>query len=209
MCRQQVHIPLFKIQNSATSYLVLCYLLDISLNTVNLHSSTSEYYQKDSALSFETLINNTSLLTQMNRLLQDQFVAQSSTVIQLNEFLPSYREKIEFHNGSYYAPLPWKPYHPPLTSNLKLCKQRLEQVTSRFTKLGLMDAYHKVMAEHLSNGYIAEVQGLKHPWPEEGCHYLPHFFVLKDSETAPLRIVLLLTLGKVVSMTAFRLAPIC
>ena len=171
--------------------------LDIPLNTVNLHSSTSEYYQKESALSFETLISNTSLLTQMDRLFQDQFVAQSSTVTQMNDFLPSYREKIEFRNGSYSAPLPWKPDHPPLPSNLKLCKQRLEQVTSRLTKLGVMDAYRKVIAEHLSNGYIEEVQGLKHPWPEEGCHYLPHFFVLKDSETTPLRIVFATNTGKV------------
>ena len=133
----------------------------------------------------------------MDRLFQDQFVSQSSTAIQMNNFLHSYREKIEFRNGSYYAPLPWKPDHPPLPSNLRLCKQRLEQVTSRFTKLGLMDAYRKVMAEHLSNGYIEEVQDLQHPWPEEGCHYLPHFFVLKDSETTPLRIVFAANTGKV------------
>ena len=40
--------------------------LDISLNTVNVHPSTSEYYQKDSAVSFEILNSNTSLLTQMD-----------------------------------------------------------------------------------------------------------------------------------------------
>ena len=53
------------------------------------------------------------------------------------------------------------------------------------------------MAEHLSNGYIEEVQGLKHLWPKEGYHYLPHFFVLKDSETTPLRILFATNTGKV------------
>ena len=38
--------------------------LDISLNTVNLRSSTSEYYQMDSALSFQTLITNSLLILQ-------------------------------------------------------------------------------------------------------------------------------------------------
>ena len=94
-------------------------------------------------------------------------------------------------------PLPWKPDHPPLPSNLKLYKQYFEQYTSCLTTLGLVHAYRKVIAEHLSNGHIEEVQGLKHPWPKEGCHYLPHFFVLKDSETTPLRIVFAANTGKV------------
>ena len=42
-----------------------------------------------------------------------------------------------------------------------------------------MDAYRRVMAKHLSNGYIEEVPNIDQPWPEEGCHYLPQFFVLK------------------------------
>ncbi|XP_065058547.1 uncharacterized protein LOC135686274 [Rhopilema esculentum] len=53
------------------------------------------------------------------------------------------------------------------------------------------------MAEHLSKGYIEELRDLDEPWPEEGCHYLPHFFVLKDSETTPLRIVFAANAGKV------------
>ena len=60
-----------------------------------------------------------------------------------------------------------------------------------------MDAYRKVMAEHLSNGYIEEVPNLDQPWPEEGCHHLPHVFVLKDSETTPLRIVFSANTGHV------------
>ena len=53
------------------------------------------------------------------------------------------------------------------------------------------------MAEHLANGYIEEVTDLQKPWPEQGCHYLPHFFVLKASETTHLRIVFAANLGTV------------
>ena len=49
----------------------------------------------------------------------------------------------------------------------------------------------------MSNGYIEEVHTFQQPWPEEGCHYLPHFFVLKDSETTPLRIVFAANTGQV------------
>ena len=48
-----------------------------------------------------------------------------------------------------------------------------------------MDQYCKVMEEHLSKGYIEELSDIKQPWPEQGCHYLPDFFVLKDSQTTP------------------------
>ena len=60
-----------------------------------------------------------------------------------------------------------------------------------------MDIYCKVMAEHLSKGYIEELRDLDEPWPEEGCHYLPHFLVLKDTETTPHRIVFAANTGKV------------
>ena len=60
-----------------------------------------------------------------------------------------------------------------------------------------MQACCNVMAEHLTNGYIEEVKDLQTPWPEQGCHYLPHFFVLKDSETTPLRIVFAANSGHV------------
>ncbi len=87
--------------------------------------------------------------------------------------------------------------HPPLPSNLSLSKKPLEQVTFRLNKLGLMEAYRKVMADHLAKGYIEELTALQSPFPKEGCHYLPHFFVLKDSATAPLRIVFAANTGKV------------
>jgi len=52
-----------------------------------------------------------------------------------------------------------------------------------------VDQNNKVMEEHLSKGYTEEQSDIKQPWPEQGCHYLPHFFLLKDSERTPLNIV--------------------
>ena len=156
--------------------------IDISSNNIAVMTTqanvppndlSNEYFDND--LSVENLISNSSLCIQIERLFQAQFVSGVSTDTQSDEFLHSYRQQIEFRNGSYYAPLPWKSDHPPLPSNLALCQQRLAQVTSRLHKLGLMQAYRNVMAEHLTNGYIEEVKDLQTPWPEQGCHYLPHF----------------------------------
>ena len=94
-------------------------------------------------------------------------------------------------------PLPWKTDHLPLPSNLSLCKSRLTQVTARLRNLGPLDKCCKIMEEHLAHGWIEELSNLQEPWPEQGCHYLPHFFVLKDSETTPLRIVFAANSGQV------------
>ena len=170
---------------------------EMSTATIDLPFTNAPNSSVDYDITFGNLLSNSSLFIQVERLFQHQFVSEPTTATQTNEFLYSYRQQIEFRNGSYYAPLPWKIDHPPLPSNLTLCKQRLAQVTSRLNKLGLMQAYCNVMAEHLAQGYIEEVHDLPQPWPEEGCHYLPHFFVLKDSETTPLRIVFAANSGHV------------
>ena len=112
---------------------------DLSTNAINSPFTDSEIRQNESTVSFENLMNNSSLFIQIDRLFQDQFVSDTSTNTQMNEFLHSYRQQIEFRNGFYYEPLPWKPDHPPLPSNLSLCKKRLQQVTFRLNKLGLME----------------------------------------------------------------------
>ena len=157
----------------------------MSTATIDLPFTSAPNSSVDYDITFGNLLSNSSLFIQVERLFQHQFVSEPTTATQTNEFLYSYRQQIEFCNGSYYAPLPWKIDHSPLPSNLTLCKQRLAQVTSRLNKLGLMQAYCNVMAEHLAQGYIKEVHDLPEPWPEEGCHYLPHFFVLKDSKITP------------------------
>ena len=149
------------------------------------------------SFSVTNVIDNAELSIQFERVINSQSVNYDHEKQTDNEFIHKYQQQIEFHDGQYFAPLPWKTDHPPLPSNLQLCKQRLTQVTSRLSKLGLMKQYCKVMEEHLAQGYIEELSDLKQPWPEQGCHYLPHFFVRKDSETTPLRIVFAANSGKV------------
>ena len=153
----------------------------MSTPTTDLPSTEVHNSSVDRDISFHNLLSNSSLFIQVERLFQNQFVSEPTPVPQSNECLYSYQEQIEFRDGSYYAPLPRKTEHPSLPSNLTLCKQRLAQVTSCLHKLGLMQAYCNVMAEYLAQGYIEEVQDLPYPRPEENCHYVPHFFFLKDS----------------------------
>ena len=160
--------------------------------------TTSDYCDDDCIISFENLMTNTTLFHQMDRLFQDHFGSKSPPNTEMSDFLHSYHQKIKVRDGSYYAPLPWKIDRPSLPSNLDLCKQRLLQVTSRLNKLGLMGAYRKVTPEHLLNGYIDDVLNLDKPWLEEGCHYLPHCFVLKVSKTTPLRIFFAANTGHVI-----------
>eukprot|EP00794_Sanderia_malayensis_P001767 gene1767-biopygen1613 len=164
-----------------------------SINEVDVNSDKSFA----SPLSFENLVDNAELSVQFEKILQHQSLNYDNDKQKTNAFIHDYQQRVEFRDGQYFAPLPWKDEHPPLPSNLSLCKNRLTQVTTRLNKLGLMDQYCKVMDEHLAKGYIEELSNLNQPWPEEGCHYLPHFFVLKDSETTPLRIVFAANSGKV------------
>ena len=98
-------------------------------------------------------------------------------------FKDTYMDRIQFRNGHYYVPLPWKPDHNELHSNIPECQARMKQVMSRLRKLNLVANYTKVMQENIEKGYISESSN-----DEEG-FFMPHFPVLRDSETTPLRIV--------------------
>ena len=116
-----------------------------------------------SSFSITNVIDNIELSIQFERLLQSQSVNYDHEKQTANQFINNYQQQIEFRDGQYFAPLPWKADHPPLPSNLELCKRRLTQVTSRLNKLGLMKQYCKVMEEHLTKGYIEELSELKQP----------------------------------------------
>ena len=172
-----------------------------SLHTATTDSITAfkanSQESSTSSLSIENLIDNATLSLQLYRILQNQYVNYDVDEQRANHFIQNYQQQVDLREGQYFAPVPWKADHPPLPSNLEICKSRLTQVTSRVNKLGLMDQYCKVMAKHLAKGYIEDLSDIKQPWPEQGCHYLPHFFVLKDSEMTPLRIVFAANTGNV------------
>jgi hypothetical protein len=105
------------------------------------------------------------------------------------QFLTNYLDKMQFKEGHYYAPLPWKDDHPELKPNIDACRSRLQQVTARLKKLGMADQYIRVMQENINKGYVSEVENSEQVWNNSDCHFMPHFPVLKDSVTTPVRIV--------------------
>jgi len=142
-----------------------------------------------SSFSITNVVDNAELSIQFKRVLESQSASYDHEKQTANQFIHDYQQQLEFRDGQYFAPLPWKTDHPPLPSNLELCKRCLDQVTTQLNKLGLTQQYCKVMDEHLAKGYIEELSDSKQPWPEQGYHYLPHFYVLKNSDTTPLHIV--------------------
>ena len=63
----------------------------------------------------------------------------------------------------------------------------LKQIAGILERLQLTQAYQDVMAENIEKGFVEEIKDAENALLEKDCHYLPHFFVLKDSETTPLR----------------------
>jgi len=131
-----------------------------------LNDKSLEFYMKDSNLSQIEYMDN----------LEDTFVR-------------NYMENIHVRDSCYHVPLPWRPDHPELPNNLATSRARLNQVTARLKRLRLTEAYQGVMQENIANGYVEETKNPQEALQEKDCYYLPHFFVLKDSETTPLRIV--------------------
>ena len=101
-------------------------------------------------------------------------------------FISDFMNKIQFKDGQYFVPLPWRHDHKEIPNNLKASNQRLEQVMRRLRKLNLIDNYVNVMKENIDKGYVSESDSNTNL--DEG-YYIPHFPVLRDSETTPLRIV--------------------
>ncbi|XP_064648595.1 uncharacterized protein LOC135500858 [Lineus longissimus] len=105
-----------------------------------------------------------------------------------DNYKEKYMERIQFRDGHYYVPLPWRPDHPELQNNYNTCKGRINEVMHRLRKLNLVHAYVNVMKENISKGYVSEVTTAPTSRLDEE-FFLPHFPVLRDSETTPLRIV--------------------
>eukprot|EP00794_Sanderia_malayensis_P018328 gene18328-biopygen12271 len=100
-----------------------------SINEVDVNSDKSFA----SPLSFENLVDNAELSVQFEKILQHQSLNYDNDKQKTNAFIHDYQQRVEFRDGQYFAPLPWKDEHPPLPSNLSLCKNRLTQVTTPLT----------------------------------------------------------------------------
>ena len=85
---------------------------EMSTPTTDLPSTEGHNGSVACDISFHNLLSNSLLFIQAKHLFQNQFVSEPTPIPQSDEFLYSYQEQIEFHDGSYYAPLPWKTEHP-------------------------------------------------------------------------------------------------
>ncbi|XP_045022890.1 uncharacterized protein LOC123466813 [Daphnia magna] len=95
---------------------------------------------------------------------------------------------ISFQNRQYTANLPWKPTHPELPSNYLICQKRPRNtVQSLLKKSQILPLYSKIIRDQLTAGFIEKVP---RSLPTiRSCRYIPHFAMIKDSATTPIRIV--------------------
>jgi hypothetical protein len=104
-----------------------------------------------------------------------------------NLAMTMFKNSIRFENNKYVASLPWKPSHPPLSSNFNLAKSRLRSNLHNLRKNPrLLQQYDDVIKDQLTREFIEKVDDLKY---DGKVHYLSHHGIKKDSKTTPLRVV--------------------
>lgn len=85
-------------------------------------------------------------------------------------------------DGRYSVSLPWAEGKEDLPSYRKVAEKRLENVTHSLKAKGKFEIYDQVFRSWEKEGIIEEVQD-----QSDGCHYLPHRPVFKESATTPVR----------------------
>lgn len=97
-------------------------------------------------------------------------------------FLKNVRQDSE---GRYEIVLPWLEGHPPLPSNYRIAKNRLENTVKRLEQRSLLTPYNEVFQEWCDDHIIEEVPENELP---RTIHYLPHRPVVKEgSATTKIR----------------------
>jgi hypothetical protein len=86
----------------------------------------------------------------------------------------------------YEVALPWKTDNPNLTSNYGLAKGRLRSGLRKLHDSNLIGVYNDILEEQIRRGFIEKV--VEHRCPERA-HYIPHFSVMREHHTTPIRIV--------------------
>ena len=97
---------------------------------------------------------------------------------------------LTLENGKYKVKIPWKDDgQEKLSNNYHLAKQRLENTENKLKKTPeVMKMYTETIDKYLEKGYITKLDHKTEP--EEGCHYIPHFPVVKmERDTTKTRIV--------------------
>ena len=83
---------------------------------------------------------------------------------------------LTLENGKYRVKIPRKDDgQEKLSNNYHLAKWRLENTENKLP--GVMKMYTETIDKYLEKGYITKLDHKTEP--EEGCHYIPHFPVVK------------------------------
>ena len=104
--------------------------------------------------------------------------------------LKSVENTLTLENGRYKVKLMWKDAgQEKLSNNYHLAKRRLENTENKLKKTPeVMRMYTETIDKYLENGYITKLDHKTEPG--EGCHYIPHFPVVKmERDTTKTRIV--------------------
>ena len=103
--------------------------------------------------------------------------------------LDLWQSEIEFDNGHYTLPIPWRQSRPSLPNNRYLAECRLHSQVKRLNKMGLLDVYNDNVTKMVDNGYAARVPDSDLLLDDGSIWYLPHHHVTRQSKPGKIHVV--------------------
>ena len=154
---------------------------DQKVTSVNLSLSTTHALRIDSYPMDQSLDDHLKRFWELESL---GIMKDESSVYE------KFVQQISFNGQRYQVSLPWKESHPPLPSNLGLCRKRLAGLLRKLRQTPqLLAEYDSVIKDQISKGIVKVVDD-PHPSDDGRTHYLPHHGVVReDKATSKLRIV--------------------
>ena len=103
--------------------------------------------------------------------------------------LDLWQSEIEFDNGHYTLPIPWRQSRPSLPNNRYLAECRLHSQFKRLNKTGLLNVYNDNVTKMVDNGYAERVPDSDLLLNDGSIWYLPHHHVTSQSKPGKIRVV--------------------
>ena len=103
--------------------------------------------------------------------------------------LDLWQSEIEFDNGHYTLPIPWRQSRPSLPNNRYLAECRLHSQVRRLNKTGLLNVYNDNVTKMVDNGYAERVPDSDLLLNDGSIWYLPHHHVTSESKPGKIRVV--------------------
>ena len=100
-----------------------------------------------------------------------------------------WNNELEFVDGHYCLPIPWKGGQPEMPNNKYVATKRLENLVSRLHRTGLHDKYEQNLNNLVQKGYAEPVPDDELCADNGAVWYLPHHNLSSKSKPEKLRIV--------------------